>query len=234
MNHMQSVATEIFRGLSQSYDVVVDIVTLFQDRWWKKWVAVRLDATRPQLVLDIGCGTLLFEERYPSPGRNFVGLDLSRQMLMLGKGKGIPRASMIVQGDAEHLPFRSAAFDSVISCYVAKYVDVAAFGNEVSRVTRERGTVIIYDFAKPRGISAPFLLAYISAGLRALGLVMRIVMNKTAFTFVKLPHVIENTTWDLTMGEILKRSGIDLTEARPLTGGVVFAISGRSGGSRRL
>lgn len=224
---MQGMATEIFQGLSRSYDKVVDRVTLFQDRWWKKWVAARLEATRPRLVLDVGCGTLLFEERYPSPERDFVGLDLSRQMLILGKDKGIASASMIVQGDAEHLPFRAAAFDSVISCYVAKYVEIGAFGKEVGRVTRKGGTVIMYDFARPRGLYAPFLLAYISAGLRALGLVMRITKNETAFTFVKLPQVIENTTWDMTLGESLKRSGINLTEARPLTGGVVFAISGK-------
>lgn len=225
---MQAVATEIFRGLSQSYDRVVDLVTLFQDRWWKKWVAAKLEATRPHLVLDVGCGTLLFEERYPSPQRNFVGIDLSRQMLMLGKSKGIAGVSAIIQGDAEHLPFRSAAFDSVMSCYVAKYVDTGAFGKEMGRVTRKGGTVIMYDFARPRGISAPFLLAYISAGLRVLGFVLRITKNQAAFTFVKLPQVIENTTWDLALGETLKTNGIDLTEARPLTGGVVFAMSGKS------
>ena len=224
---LHEVALEIFRGLSQSYDLVVDLATLFQDRWWKKWAAAKLEVTCPRLVLDVGCGTLLFEERYPSPERHFVGLDLSRQMLTLGQDKGITNASMIVQGDAEHLPFRAAAFDSVISCYVAKYVEIGTFGNEMRRVTHQGGTVILYDFAKPRGIMAPFLLAYIGAGLRALGLVMRITKNRMAFAFVRLPQLIENTRWDLNLVNDFKTNGIALTDARPLTGGVVFAFSGR-------
>jgi ubiquinone/menaquinone biosynthesis C-methylase UbiE len=216
--------------LAESYDFIVDFVTMFQDRWWKRWVAERLDASRPHLILDVGCGTLLFEERYSSIEREFVGLDLSKEMLILGRDKRISTSSMIVQGDAEFLPFRDGSFDAVISCYVTKYVDLETFGREVSKVTRQQGAVILYDFAKPRGPLAPPLLAYISVGLRAIGLLLQFTRNKSAFTFIELPRIIEDSAWDLALSEIMRRNGVGLVDARPLTGGAVFAYYGKNAG----
>jgi demethylmenaquinone methyltransferase/2-methoxy-6-polyprenyl-1,4-benzoquinol methylase len=224
---MRSTALRLFGGLAQSYDTVLDWATLFQDRYWKRWVVERIPDMEGGLELDVGCGTLVLEERLSGYKCRFVGLDLTKEMLKLGQRKRIPNVALLVRGDAEDLPFSDSSFDSVVSCYVAKYVDVHGFTRELARVAKPGAAVALYDFARPRGLLAPFLELYIQAGLRALGSVLSLLGSTSAFAFGKLPAIVDQTRWDGEMVESMEKSGFETTFAGRLTGGVVFAYSGR-------
>lgn len=67
----------------------------------------------PRSVLDLACGTGRFQPRLAVPGRRVVGADVSLEMLRAGR-RARPGAAALVQAEAEHLPFRSAAFDAVV------------------------------------------------------------------------------------------------------------------------
>ena len=220
-------AVVIFRGLARSYDRVVDSATFYQDRRWKNWVARNLGAGHGSLALDLGCGTLLLEERISGRGWTFVGVDLTREMATLGNAKGLGNVSAVVAGDAEMLPFSDMSFDAVVGCYVPKYVNLAKLAGEVGRVCKPGAVVIFYDFARPRGLFAPFLNLYIYAGLRLVGRALALLRKSEARTFAELPGIISGTNWDTLVPDVMGKSGFGAIEAKPLTGGAVFAYCGK-------
>lgn len=227
-NHgLKSTALQLFERLAGSYDRAVDYATFFQDRYWKKWVAKQMPGRDADLVLDLGCGTLLMEERLAHWSCRFVGLDLTERMVRIGRSKELGNVSLLVNGDAEYLPFPDKAFDSVISCYVAKYVNVFKFSSELARVTKPGGAAVLYDFARPRGALAPFIDLYIQWGLRTAGVLLELARKEAAFTFTTLPGIIEETEWDLEIVRAMEGAGFETSDVRRMTAGVVFAYSGR-------
>ncbi|MDG7006709.1 MAG: class I SAM-dependent methyltransferase [Nitrososphaerota archaeon] len=224
-------ALRLFHGLAGSYDTAVDYATLFQDRYWKLWAMRRLGAGRGGFILDVGCGTLLLEERLTGSRRKFVGVDLSREMITVGREKRLRNTALMVNGDAESLPFPDASFGSVVSCYVAKYVRTSKFAEELGRVTRAGGVVALYDFARPRGVLAPFLGLYIQGGLRWAGLLLRFARRSSAYTYENLPAIIDGSSWDEEIVGAMENNGFRTIATERLTGGTVFAYCGQKGGS---
>jgi len=224
---LHSEALSIFRGLAASYDRVVDGATFFQDRYWKSWAVRNLGQGGGALALDIGCGTLLFEERVGCRGWTFVGLDLTEEMLKLGKAKNLGNVGPLVAGDGERLPFPDETFGAVVSCYVPKYVDVERMAQEVGRVSKPGAIAVFYDFARPRGMFAPLIDLYTRGGLRVVGRMLRLGRRKEAATFAALPRIIHMADWDRRILGAMGTNGFDTIEARPLTGGAVFGYCGR-------
>ena len=220
-------ALTIFRGLAKSYDRVVDFATFFQDRYWKSWAVRNLGQGGGAPALDIGCGTLLFEERVGCRGWTFVGLDLTEEMLKLGVTKNLRNVGLLVAGDGERLPFPDETFGAVVSCYVPKYVEVQRMAQEVGRVSRPGAIAVFYDFARPRGRFAPLIDLYTRGGLKVVGWMLRLGRRKEAATFAALPRIIREADWDRRIREAMETSGFDTIEARPLTGGAVFGYCGR-------
>ena len=220
-------ALDIFRGLARSYDRVVDYATLYQDRYWKNWVAGNLGIGHRSLALDIGCGTLLLEERIGERGWTFVGLDLTEEMVKLGGAKDLQNVDALVTADAERLPFSDGAFDAVVSCYVPKYVDVTRLAAELGRVCKPGATAVLYDFALPRGRFSPFLRLYILGGLRVIGYILRIGRRVEATTFTNLPEIINHTDWDRRISGAMDANGFDAAGVRSMTCGVVYGYFGR-------
>jgi demethylmenaquinone methyltransferase/2-methoxy-6-polyprenyl-1,4-benzoquinol methylase len=228
---LQSTARKIFTGLASSYDRVLDYATLYQDRYWKSWIEKRLVGSEGRRVLDIGCGTLIFEERALSHTYEFFGVDLTPDMLFAGASKRLENVKLLVNADAEVLPFPDNSFDTILSCYVPKYVALERFAAEVGRVAKKDGSVLLYDFANPRGFAAPFLKLYGEAGLRVAGFLMAMARMKEAVTFQRLPVIIGETTWDVRIVGELERWGFKAVETATLTGGVVFAYWGTRKGA---
>lgn len=83
-------------------------------------------------LLDVGCGSCSLEARLRGGWRGFyVGIDLRRP----------PRG---VQGDAQMLPFRNSAFDTVVFIHSLEHLPDYYKGlEEAWRVLRERGVLFI-------------------------------------------------------------------------------------------
>lgn len=182
-------------------------------------------------MLDVGCGTLLLEEGLRGAPVSFVGVDLSREMASLGRAKRLDNVELVVNGDAESLPFPDGCFDSVVSCYVAKYVRTTRFAHELARVTKVGGVAALYDFARPRGPLAPIIDLYTQGGLGAAGLLLRLAGRRSAFTYSALPGIIRRSTWDGEIASAMEGGGFHTVAAERLTGGTVFAYCGVRGSS---
>jgi ubiquinone/menaquinone biosynthesis C-methylase UbiE len=193
---LTSAAMDIFKDLAGSYEQALKVATLLQDRRWKKWLLTRAMIGPGDLVLDLGCGTCLLEEQIGRTGGAAVGLDLSNPMIRMGQAKRLRCVRLLVLGDAVALPFKDSSFDKVVSCYVPKYARMEGFAQEVVRVVRPGGTIVMYDFATPGGIFSPFLAFYIFGVIRLTGVFLGAARRKSASTFRRLPKIIHETTWD--------------------------------------
>jgi demethylmenaquinone methyltransferase / 2-methoxy-6-polyprenyl-1,4-benzoquinol methylase len=223
---MKDVALELFEGLASSYERVLDVATVAQDRRWKAWLAEEARVGREDLVLDVGAGTLLLEEKNIRGAGAVVCLDLTREMLRAGQAKGLPNVTLTVNGDAEALPFTGEVFDVAVSCYVVKYVDPEKFVAELARVVRPGGRVVVYDFVRPRGAYSPILAFYLRGVLKVVGLLLGLARRRESFTFKNLAEIVDGATWDLSFPSMMERAGFRTRAFERLTGGVVCAYSG--------
>lgn len=91
----------------------------------------------PQRVLEVGCGTGLFLERFFQEGHILTGIDPSPPMLEVARSRLAPRVALL-QGFAEDLPFDDNEFDTVALIATLEYVNnpVKAL-REAFRVARQ-------------------------------------------------------------------------------------------------
>lgn len=93
-------------------------------------------------ILDIGCGTGLFMERYLSRGGAAVGIDISRGMIRRARDR-CPMSEFVV-GDGQSLPFAGGTFDAVASLLAFSYVrEPERMLSEVFRVLKPGGRLAL-------------------------------------------------------------------------------------------
>ncbi|HWV76320.1 MAG TPA: class I SAM-dependent methyltransferase, partial [Isoptericola sp.] len=101
----------MFDGIAKRYDLVNDLVSLGQDRRWRRAVVDAVAAVPGERVLDLAAGTGTSSEPFADDGALVVPSDFSLGMLAVGKERR-PDLSFVA-GDATRLPFADAAFDAV-------------------------------------------------------------------------------------------------------------------------
>ncbi len=93
-------------------------------------------------LLDLGCGTGLFVQRYLEHGGSGTGLDISRGMIEKASRR-CPTSGFVV-GTAEILPFQDCSFDAVSSILSFSYFKQPdATLSEIYRVLAPGGSVAV-------------------------------------------------------------------------------------------
>ncbi|HEY7009993.1 MAG TPA: class I SAM-dependent methyltransferase [Jatrophihabitantaceae bacterium] len=102
-----------------------------------------LGDVRNHAVLEVGCGAAMCSRWLAGQGARPVAFDLSAGMLRHAReqARGTGIAVPLVQADAQHLPFRDAAFDIAFTAFgaIPFVADSAAVMREVARVLRPHG-----------------------------------------------------------------------------------------------
>jgi malonyl-CoA O-methyltransferase len=102
----------------------------------------------PDEVLDIGCGTgqLLASLGRQYPHSRLYGLDLAYNMTCCAEELLGPDA-LLVNGDAEHLPFRDSSFGLVFSTSTLQWIEnLDAFFRQCHRILHPNGLICIAFF----------------------------------------------------------------------------------------
>jgi ubiquinone/menaquinone biosynthesis C-methylase UbiE len=138
-------------------------------------VAVDLMASTPQdVVLDLatGTGALLrrLAERVDRPQRA-IGLDASAAMLR--RAPALPAGWQLLNGDARRIPLDDASVDVVGCAYLLHLLDPVsrrAVLDEIARVLRPHGRVVLVTLLEPGGLLGRSVLAPLQRALcRGLG-----------------------------------------------------------------
>jgi demethylmenaquinone methyltransferase/2-methoxy-6-polyprenyl-1,4-benzoquinol methylase len=148
-------ARRLFDGLPPRYDRLAEVLSLAQNRRWRRAMVDAVVASSPSSILDVATGpagvALQLADR---SGAAVTGIDLTEEMLRAGAANVRRRAQSerihLLVGRAEQLPFPDGTFEALTFTYLLRYVaDPAATLRELTRVVQPGGTVATLEFAVP-------------------------------------------------------------------------------------
>jgi demethylmenaquinone methyltransferase/2-methoxy-6-polyprenyl-1,4-benzoquinol methylase len=207
----------MFDDVAKRYDVTNDVLSLGQDRGWRKAVLAAVAAERGDRVLDLAAGTGTSSEPFLEAGASVVPTDFSLGMLQVGK-QARPHLPFTA-GDATKLPFADGVFDAVtISFGLRNIVDPLAGLREMRRVTRPGGRLVVCEFSHPTW--APFRTLYVEYLMRALPPIARAV-SSSPDAYVYLAESIRAWPDQPALAELIGEAGWQRPEWRNLSGGIV-------------
>ncbi len=200
-----------------SYDLVARLATFGRDAAWKEQILGIISGMSGD-VLDLACGTGILSSMLQGAGWTVSGLDLSPEYLQVARKKA---GQSCTEGTAEVLPYRDAAFDAVVSSYLAKYADVGMVAGECRRVLRPGGIAVFHDFTCPQGAMRSLWQAYFSM-LRGAGT----LVPSWKHVFGDLDRVICESRWQGKVVQALKDQGFVGVQSRRYTLGTAAIVWG--------
>ena len=182
---------QLFDRIAGTYDGLNHGLSLGIDKYWRRKTVSMMPAAKHVLDVAIGTADLTIEMLKRGKAEQVTGIDLSEQMMAVGKAKverlrvtgyGVPVE--FVYGNAQRMPFADASFDAVTCAYGCRNFQNLDEGlKEMYRVLRPGGQVTILEFSYPsnRLVRALYDIYF----TRVLPLIGRIVSrDKTAYTYL--------------------------------------------------
>jgi demethylmenaquinone methyltransferase/2-methoxy-6-polyprenyl-1,4-benzoquinol methylase len=207
----------MFDQVAARYDVTNDVLSMGQDRRWRRAVLSAIDPKPGERVLDLAAGTGTSSVPFALGGATVVPCDFSVGMLKVGK-QARPRLPFVA-GDATRLPFADATFDAVTISFGLRNVHDPSVGlAEMLRVTRQGGRLVVCEFSTPT--QSTFRTVYSEYLMKALPAVARRVSSNPE-SYVYLAESIQAWPDQQGLATQIGRAGWRSVEWRNLTGGIV-------------
>ena len=141
--------SQMFGDIAPTYDLLNHLLCANQDRRWRRSAVRRLCPRAGESVLDLCCGSgdSTREILSQQPRCRVAGADFALPMLEIARAKELPALAC---ADALRLPFRGAEFDAVSVAFgVRNFADTRAGLEEMFRVTKSGGRVLVLEFMRP-------------------------------------------------------------------------------------
>jgi demethylmenaquinone methyltransferase / 2-methoxy-6-polyprenyl-1,4-benzoquinol methylase len=210
----------MFDAVARRYDITNTVLSLGQDRFWRRATRNALDIGPGDRVLDLAAGTAVSTEELTRSGAWCVAADFSVGMLLAGSARAVPK----VAADATRLPFGEGTFDAVtISFGLRNVVDHEAGLREMARVTKPGGRLVVCEFSTPT--NPLFGTVYKEYLMQALPRVARAVSSNPE-AYVYLAESIRAWPDQATLARRISRAGWSGVRWRNLTGGIVALHAG--------
>lgn len=222
-NNKTAQVEEMFDKIAGQYDTMNHLMSLFQDRNWRRTALRSLLDLKPMRLLDIATGTADFaisayEELEP---QEIVGIDLSKEMLEIGRKKvevkGLGKIISLEQGDSMKLRFDDASFDALTVAFgVRNFSDLKQGLSEMNRVLCNGGRAVILELSEP---SNPiFKLGYSFYTKCVIPLMAKLVARDLR-AYEYLPESIAACPQGQEMAALLKECGFSDVKVRTFTFG---------------
>lgn len=158
----QDLVHKVFASIVKRYELLNTILSLGQDRYWRKAVAKIADIKPNQIAIDIctGTGSLAIElVKHIDMGKRkasllVVGMDFCDEMLLEAKKKlDNPRYKgkvEFVNGLAEDIPFDDNTFDCATIAFGLRNVEnISQTFSQMQRVVKHGGKIISLELVVP-------------------------------------------------------------------------------------
>ncbi|MBJ8347928.1 demethylmenaquinone methyltransferase [Antrihabitans sp. YC2-6] len=205
----------MFDGVARRYDITNTVISLGQDKIWRRATRKALAPKAGERVLDLAAGTGVSTVELEKSGAWCVAADFSLGMLKAGLSRNVP----MVAGDAMHLPFADQVFDAAtISFGLRNVSDFDAGLREIARVTRPGGRLVVCEFSTP--VFKPMRIAYMEYLMKALPRVARSVSSNPD-AYVYLAESIRAWPAQFELAKRIEAAGWRDVTVRNLSGGIV-------------
>lgn len=206
----------MFDELADRYDLLNDLLSLGQDRAWRRDVVRAVAAEPGERVLDLAAGTGTSSKPFAEVGAQVFPTDVSLGMLQVGKRRE-PQLTFVA-GDALALPYRDGVFDAVtISFGLRNVADTLAGLRELRRVTRPGGRLVVCEFSTPTW--KPWRAIYGFYLDEVLPKVARLGSNPVGYDY--LIESIQAWPDQQSLADLISAAGWGQVEWRNLSGGIV-------------
>jgi demethylmenaquinone methyltransferase/2-methoxy-6-polyprenyl-1,4-benzoquinol methylase len=205
----------MFDAVARRYDITNTVMSLGQDRYWRRQTRSALAIGPGERVLDLAAGTAVSTVELAGSGAWCVAADFSVGMLGAGAAREVPK----VGADATRLPFADGVFDAVtISFGLRNVVDHVAGLREMARVTRPGGRLVVCEFSTPT--NRPFATVYKEYLMKALP-AMASAVSSNPDAYVYLAESIRAWPDQAALAGRIADAGWGSVRWRNLTGGIV-------------
>ncbi|MFU8807310.1 MAG: ubiquinone/menaquinone biosynthesis methyltransferase, partial [Bradymonadaceae bacterium] len=146
-----------FDAIAHRYDLLNRLLSMGLDGHWRKKAVEALNLTPGDRVLDLATGTadLAMGIAQTHPGVRIQGVDPSKEMVAIARQKveaaGLESRIGLELGDGQALAFDDDTFDgAAIAFGIRNFPDRIRGLEEMTRVTRQGGKVVILELSEPR------------------------------------------------------------------------------------
>lgn len=213
----------MFTSIAHRYDFLNHALSLNVDRRWRRRLIDACGVKPGEHVLDVATGTgdVAIEFARLTKAARITGLDPSTGMLVVARGKTSADKDLaridLVEGDALALPFPNASFDVVTIAFGLRNLpDYARGVNEMSRVLRPGGRLVVLEFLPPSGAARLVFRSYIATVLPLVG--RAISGSSEAYRY--LAESIGGFIDAGAVRDLLTGAGLRSVETRRLTRGI--------------
>lgn len=222
----------MFDAISPRYDLLNSLLSFGRDRSWRKRAVRTMAPGGGAFLLDLACGTgdvALTAHRKTDSVARILGIDFSEPMLRIAEEKfaraGVSIPYSFINADATALPLKNESVDCITIAFgIRNVVEVPKALNEMYRVLRPGGKLMILEFAEPRGkIFGPLFRWYFRRILPLIGGL--ISGRKSAYQY--LPSSVGEFYSPENLMQLMKIAGFDVLSADRYTFGIVIAYLGR-------
>jgi demethylmenaquinone methyltransferase/2-methoxy-6-polyprenyl-1,4-benzoquinol methylase len=227
--------TEMFDQLAGRYDFLNRFLSAGIDVSWRRKAIKKLKKLRPGSILDVATGTgdmAILACKILNPEK-IIGIDISQQMLDVGRKKvekeGLKDKITLEQGDSETINYSENTFDAVTVAFGVRNFESLENGlNEMLRVLRPGGEIVILEFSKPRRIAVRSLYN-LYMGIVAPEVARWFKQNKEAYAYLnRSTNAFPERRY---FTEILNRVGFSETKYKSLSLGICCIYTGRKPGN---
>ena len=220
----------MFASIAKRYDRANTILSVGVHHLWRRRAVRRAGVRRGKRVLDCATGTGNLAIAFRRAGADVVGVDFTPEMLELARAKG--QSIRFELADVTSLPFSNDSFDvASIAFGIRNVADPKKAIQEMARVVRTGGRVVVLEFGQPRnrvaralyGSYRKYLLARVGGAVTGQRQAYEYLESSSAqfpsgFDFATLMH---------------ESAQFDEVRVEPLTFGIAWLYVGLTASTRR-
>jgi demethylmenaquinone methyltransferase/2-methoxy-6-polyprenyl-1,4-benzoquinol methylase len=210
---------EMFDRIAPRYDRLNRVISLGQDRRWRRHAVGALGLAPGATVLDVACGTGDLCDALGAAGHRAVGVDFSAGMLAAAH-----TAAPLARADALRLPVPDAVVDGVVSGFALRnLVDLDLFFRECARAVRPGGRIAALETADP---SSALLRAGHHVWFRRIVPFVGARLSRDSDAYSYLPRSSAYLPPPHELVAMITAAGFASVERRTFTAGAVQLITG--------
>ncbi|MCW8889637.1 MAG: bifunctional demethylmenaquinone methyltransferase/2-methoxy-6-polyprenyl-1,4-benzoquinol methylase UbiE [Sedimenticola sp.] len=221
----------VFDSVATRYDLMNDLMSFGIHRIWKRFAVELAGIRRGQKILDLASGTGDLAARFAGlvgPDGLVVMTDINAAMLNQGRIRmaddGLVGNLAYTQVNAEQIPFPDNSFDCITIAFGLRNVtDKQQALNEMCRVLKPGGRVLVLEFSHPQG--KPLKTVYDLYSFKLLPKIGKVVANDEE-SYRYLAESIRMHPDQETLKGMMEQAGLERCDYHNLTGGIVAVHRG--------